>query len=419
MKGSRVGAAAGAVVLAVGIGAAARAESDAAPARPAPTQAGQPAAEGSALPELPGDLPPAVRAYLEALQRRVAELERQVAQQKQPGQPGGVTPPGAPVQAGAPAPAAPAVQAPRGSRLQIGGFVQAQITNIASALGQRNTAAEVDFQLAKFRPRFVYTIDPHWEADFQINATTRSLTGAASLAGRDMYIEYRNAGYRMRMGQQKIPYGYEVFVERDEERIALERARVFNFIFSDARDIGLTVATEPRSPHAASFAAGVLNGNGINQVDNDTNKDVAATARVPLGNHHTLGLSAYSGTSSQAGEAGLVTTLKQAAGIDHQAHYGRVYTQLELLLGKYLGHRVSGGYGQLEYRFGVPGNLFARHDWFDPSDGPQRDYWRRTSLGWYKDFTRNIRLTLEYDWVTDELTPTQDNTYGLQVQGRF
>ena len=90
-----------------------------------------------------------------------------------------------------------------------------------------------------------------------------------------------------------------------------------------------------------------------------------------------------------------------------------------MLLGKYLGHTVSGGYGQVEYRFGMPGNVFARYDWFDPSDGPQRDYWRRTSLGWYRDFTRNVRLTAEYDWVTNELTATHDDTYGLQVQGRF
>jgi hypothetical protein len=68
----------------------------------------------------------------------------------------------------------------------------------------------------------------------------------------------------------------------------------------------------------------------------------------------------------------------------------------------------------------MPGNVFVRHDWFDPNaESAAQDYWRRTALGWYKDFTRNVRITAEYDIVANSLTKTHDNTYGLQVQTRF
>src|SRR5262245_18161573 len=66
-----------------------------------------------ALPELPADLPPSVRAYLEALNRRVQELEKKLAERK-PAEP-------APAATPAPEAAAPALRTPRGARLEIGG----------------------------------------------------------------------------------------------------------------------------------------------------------------------------------------------------------------------------------------------------------------------------------------------------------
>src|SRR5947207_1929613 len=72
-----------------------------------------PAADGggmTALPPLPPDLPPAVRAYLEALQKQVQQLQQQVRSQ----QPAPEGAPGTQPAAGRPA---PAVLAPRGSRL--------------------------------------------------------------------------------------------------------------------------------------------------------------------------------------------------------------------------------------------------------------------------------------------------------------
>ena len=300
MQGRTRAAGAAALLLALALPAAARAEpAPGGPGSATPTSC----QDGGAppLPPLPADLPPAVRAYLEALQRHVQDLEARLRAQQ-----AGPAPAGSPPAAGGPpagtrdAPA-PAVLGPRGSRLQIGGFVQTRITNLANAAGDRNPDSQIDFQVTKFRPRFIYTLDPHWEADLQINATTRSLSGATSVTARDAYAEYHNAAYQMRLGQQKITYGFEDFAESDEERAALERARVFNVLFPDERDVGFSVGTKPANPRAARFAAGVFNGTGINQPDNDSDKNVAATGRIPIGAHHTIGVSAYSGTTRTTG----------------------------------------------------------------------------------------------------------------------
>jgi hypothetical protein len=373
-----------------------------------------PALAVSAEERPPPDLPPAVRAYLEALEKRVRELEQR-APKDQPAQPGQPATPAAPKP---PAELPAGVKTVRGTRLEVGGYAEVRITNFANSVGDRLTDSRLDFQVARFRPRLMYHLDRHWQADFQLNANTRG-TGATSVNMRDMFVEYHNAGYRMRLGQQKVPFGFHTYVEGDEDRAALERARVFNILIPDERDLGFVASTNPHSTRAARFAAGVVNGNGINRTDNNTDKNFAATARTPVGAYNTVGASVYSGTFSPSGSAGPKHTRK-AVGVDHQLALRRFQTQFEWLLGKDLGKTVTGGYGQLEYRFGGPGNLFARHDWYDPGFGPGQDYFRRSILGWYKDLNRNLRITAEYDWVRNSATSVEiDDTYGVEVQARF
>jgi hypothetical protein len=95
-------------------------------------------------------------------------------------------------------------------------------------------------------------------------------------------------------------------------------------------------------------------------------------------------------------------------------------TQLEYLWGRAFGADLNGGYGQIIYNTGQPGNLFARQDVFDPNTHAAHDDWSRTTLGWSKDFTRQFRLTLEYDLVTNRALPhPHPNTFGIQTQANF
>jgi hypothetical protein len=359
-----------------------------------------------------------LRKELDALKQRVEQLERELA--KRPPAP---TPPAQPAPAPEekPATTAEALRAPKGSRVQISGFVEARATNIANPRGEPLNNVEFDFEVTRFRPRITYLLDRQFMATVQLNASTRS-TGVTNISARDAFLEYHNAGYYMRFGQQKIPFGYEVFRQGDETSPYLERARVFSVLFPDERDIGAVFGTNPKNAHAASFAVGVLNGDGINHADGDTAKAVAGKVEVPLDRHNTVGASFYSGTTTSplaAPLTGVRSQTKEAAGAEYRLATGRFSLRSEYLWGHAFGADVNGGYGYLGYDTGHVGNFFLRHDIFDPDQGHGHDYWRRTSLGWFKDFTPRFRLTLEYDFVKNRATHGRDDTFGLEAQANF
>jgi phosphate-selective porin O/P len=378
-----------------------------------------PAAAQNAPGEAPPDRPAApagpssnqaIQQEIDELKQRIQALEQQLAASEQ-------APPAKPSLE------AQSVSAKNGSRLLVSGFAQIRFTNVGAQNGDRPPGNVTDFQVTRFRPRLTYQLDPkHFQAVLLMNATTRG-NNAASFTARDAYLEYDNSGpigYSMRAGQQKIPYGYETFREGDEVRFALERARIFTTLFPDERDIGFTVATAPRSPRAPVLSLGVVNGDGINKTDADKPKSFAANAIVPLGSHNVVGGSVYSGTSTATVGGKLVSQVKNAYGVEHRLSVGRFNTQLEYLWSRAFGADVNGGYGQILYNTGQPGNLFARQDVFDPNTHAAHDYWSRTTLGWSKDFTRQFRLTLEYDLVTNRALPhPHPNTFGIQTQANF
>ncbi len=378
------------------------------------------------LPPLPGDLSPEVRAYLEALQRQVQDLQSKLnqGQKQQPVTPTGAIPAVGAPPVTSPVPSARTLTGPLASRLQIGGYAELRITNLGTATGDRTGPHDVlDFQVARFRPRLTYFMDPHWEADLQINASTRS-AASASFTARDAYVEYHNGlnnQYALRLGQQKVPFGYETFVEGDEPRPALERARYHEVLVPDQRDIGVAAIFNPRKlPLTQAYyrgpliGVGVYNGNSINKQDNDLNKNVIAEVRLPLGGHNTIGLSGLSGTFSPAVGK---TFAKQAGNFDWEGYYGRFRTQFELMAGRHLGHDINGGFGQLEYVSGAPGSFFVRYDRYDPDVDAKKNVFDRLGFGWYKDFTKNVRITAEYDFVTNHVTQTRHpNTFGIELQ---
>lgn len=348
----------------------------------------------------------AVRQEIEALKKRIEALEQQLAQSKK-------------APAAAPSVEADALKARNGSRVQISGYTEIRFTNIGSAAGDRTANNATDFQVARFRPRINYLMDNHFLASLQLNASTRS-GAAASVNTRDAYLEYDNKGYYLRAGQQKIPYGYEVFREGDEPRPALERARVFSLLFPDERDIGFTLANVPKNARTPTIALGVVNGDGINRSDADKPKSVAGNAILPLGRHNVVGGSFYTGTTTTTVGGNTVSRVKRAYGVEHRLNSGRLSTQLEYLWGRAFGADVNGGLGQIAYNTGQVGNFFVRHDLFDPNEDAPKDYWKRTGIGWYKDFTRQFRLTGEYDFVTNRLLrKSRQNTFGIEVQGNF
>jgi hypothetical protein len=139
-----------------------------------------------------------------------------------------------------------------------------------------------------------------------------------------------------------------------------------------------------------------------------------------VGPHNVVGASVDTGTTTATVMSKVVSRVKRAYGLEHRLNAGRFSTQLEYLWGRASGADLNGGYGQVAYDGGEVGNFFVRHDLFDPNEDAAKDYWKRTGVGWFKDFTRQLRLTAEYDFVTNELANhSRQNTFGFEVQANF
>ena len=149
-------------------------------------------------------------------------------------------------------------------------------------------------------PASTYSLDPHWDAQVQLNASTRATGAATFINARDAFIQVQEQGVCRADRPAEDPFGFEVFREGDEVRPALERARVFAEIFPDERDIGIVAETTPHSTRAPRFALGVVNGDGINRMDSDTSKSVAGKVELPIGKFNVIGASFYNGTTTGA-----------------------------------------------------------------------------------------------------------------------
>lgn len=296
-------------------------------------------------------------------------------------------------------------------RFRVKGFLQTRLTNVGGSSGNKSAT---QLQATRLRPTMTYDFDAHFRANAQINLTTRGRP-LWSVTGRDVYLEYHNTGFAIRAGQSKVPFGYEIYQEGDEIRAALERARVLSVLFPDEREFGLFFSSTAKNSRGPVYAAAATNGEAINTRETGVGKNFSLRAVFPLQRNQTIGASLYTGASHAVGGASRV---KQAFGVEYRGHYRQWSAQFEYLWGRQGGSNLNGGYGQAVYAARRSGNVFVRHDIFDPNTSVGNDMWNRTSIGWYKDFGL-LRATAEYDIAKNERTPTGDNTFGIQIQLRY
>jgi hypothetical protein len=295
------------------------------------------------------------------------------------------------------------------------GFFQSRITDYKNANGDLSpTRAEV----TRLRPTFSFTPDKFWDFHLQVDLTTRGRP-LNSVTGRDVYVEYHNTDYFARVGQAKFAFGYEEWQESDENRAAMERARVLTILFPSERDTGVWFGTvEPRDPQTGkrlirpTYTVALLTGNGINKYYDEVGKAITARARFPWHKNVAFDISLFTGRSN---EPKGIEKVKQAFGLGVQGVKGRAGAQAEFLWGRAFGHDLYGGYEQLSYDTKIPGVFFARHDIYNPNTSAGGSMWNREVLGLYKDIG-NLRVSGEYDFVANAAVKGNSNLFAFQLQ---
>lgn len=165
--------------------------------------------------------------------------------------------------------------------------------------------------------RLYYYIQPDFASS--IGGTTNSnASGAGNFAQlRDAYGDVyltKNKVHRIRVGQSKVPYGYEN-LQSSQNRLALDRVDALNSAVRDERDLGAFYYYTPQNiqdlfeeiqksglKHSGNYGMlgfGVYNGQGANARDQNDNLHVVARATYPWktesGQIYEMGIQGYHG----------------------------------------------------------------------------------------------------------------------------
>ncbi len=267
--------------------------------------------------------------------------------------------------------------------------------------------------------RLYYYIQPDLASS--IGGTSNSnASGAGNFAQlRDAYGDLhltKNKVHRIRVGQSKVPYGYEN-LQSSQNRLALDRVDALNSAVRDERDLGAFYYYTPENvqalfkeiqdaglKHSGNYGMigfGVYNGQGANARDRNDNLHVVARASYPWktesGQIYEMGIQGYhgeyvstTGNYNRNGTTGSTPTLARTNGIaDERVGVSfRMYPQpfgiegewnwgntpgLDMATNRIEEKNLKGGYVQASYKidnfkfFDTNGTLlpFIKWQYFD------------------------------------------------------
>jgi len=142
----------------------------------------------------------------------------------------------------------------------------------------------------KIHDRIFVFIQP----DFANSASNSKHVVRLSDAYSDLYID-KNAVFRLRIGQSRVPFGYE-HLQSSRHRLSLEASEAFANTWSNGRDIGVqflctpikqkqlfkTIASMKGTGDYGMLALGIVNGRKANVGENNKNKYIVGRICYPF-----------------------------------------------------------------------------------------------------------------------------------------
>ena len=259
-----------------------------------------------------------------------------------------------------------------------------------------------------------------YRVEFQLDAKESGKGRGSKVQLRTAYADYKLSSGRLRVGQAKIPWGYEL-LESVPKLWTAERALFMDRLFPNQRDIGVQGSFR-RSAAAPQLDVGIFNGSGINVNDNNSRKNVMARVDFPLPNG-SLALSGYVGEDGE----GAAATDQDRYGASARFEWPRGTEFMgELVTGKDRGYDVRGWYAQLGQPVSKsrPDLLFVKYDQYDEDTDASDDLFERWSLGYWWEPEPPTRISVVYEIRNpqpgfSELSKWDDNRGWVQLQVRF
>jgi len=295
------------------------------------------------------------------------------------------------------------------SSFKFSGYAQFRYTG-----GER---ASVDqFSVRSIRPTFTGTLATPLPMSYACQLEAAG-SGSTTVKLTDAFVDIRPEGWKLRIGQFKIPFGYDNPLGTPK-RLEPEPALVIDTLFPGLRDQGLCASFPVGADKTGLFTIGIVNGEGINRSDANSGKNIFLRLEGGKGNLH-IGGSAY------AGKQGAAKGDENRYGVDFQWSTGQIQVLGEYVSGEgwhqppgVQGYTApasfntldfSGGYLSLYYqRSGSPHIGFIRYDTFDPDRDAGGNIVKTTTIGYAYEFAGLNRASIAYEARDNAATGSED-----------
>ena len=258
-----------------------------------------------------------------------------------------------------------------------------------------------------------------YRIEFQLDAKEAGKARGSKVQLRTAYADYELNKGSLRVGQAKVPWGYEL-LESVPNLWTAERALFMDRLFPDQRDIGVQWSYRS-SPSAPELDVGIFNGTGINASDNNDRKNMMARVDFPV-RDGSLALSGYVGKDGEEAAA----TDQDRYGVSSRFNWDETELMAEFVTGEDSGCDVRGWYAQVGHPVCKrrPDLLFAKYDQYDEDTDGSDDLFKRWSLGYWYEVDSATRLTLVHERRNpqpgfSQLSKWDGNATYVQMQVKF
>lgn len=208
---------------------------------------------------------------------------------------------------------------------RLGGYIEGWYRADESDLSKEASASrKVDNEFRVRRARIDVKGNITDEAGYRVTANFDGPSPASSSSSVklwDGYITYGvNPFMNITLGQFKYDFSVEG-IEGTSDRVPILRSEVVNDIAGKLgtrggsfRDIGIRVNGEFKDFYGLTYGISLINGNGINIGDNNSDKDIAGRVSITPVKGLTFGVSGYAGRGEE--ETGFPEVRESAYGMD-------------------------------------------------------------------------------------------------------
>lgn len=313
-----------------------------------------------------------------------------------------------------------------GKKITIAGYTQVRYQAL------EETGKVDGFDIRRARVDLKGTFSPYWGYRLQFD-----LAGTPKLI--DAYAELKlNDYFNFTIGQAKIPFSLENLASSTKLEL-IDRSQAVEALTArgkdvggnqNGRDIGILLGgtvLKLKDRPVVDYRLGVYNGSGINTVDNNEGKDIAARLIVHPVVGFDISAALFDGSRfvPEVKTGTVVTTPSKTVnrdrfGLDLSYDLKNFSVRSEYISGKddqteREGYYVLGGY----YFFQKKVQLVAKYDFYDTDKSKADNSSTWYVLGANYNFNANTKLQVNYSIKQEEGTSIDNNFANIQLQIGF